>query len=137
MSCHCACLKGNEIKVIMTPGGGGSSSVSIVDAYMETENILVLTMSKGQTGTGGWAFYGSNDPTDTIQLTTPYTYNGVTCTNGPAQFIETGAMDRQHNGTQEGITTDTLIIPTGAKYFRTTKWTSNTYGAFSCIGVIE
>lgn len=21
MSCHCACLKGNEIKVIMTPGG--------------------------------------------------------------------------------------------------------------------
>ena len=48
MSCHCACLKGNEIKVIMTPGGGGSSSVSIVDAYMETENILVLTMSNGQ-----------------------------------------------------------------------------------------
>ena len=34
MSCHCACLKGNEIKVIMTPGGGGSSSVSIVDAYI-------------------------------------------------------------------------------------------------------
>ena len=26
----------------------GSSSVSIVDAYMETENILVLTMSNGQ-----------------------------------------------------------------------------------------
>ena len=103
--------------------------------------IVTNVTRRGATGpsgpTGGWAFYGSNDTTDTITLTTPYTYGGVTCYDGPAQFIEEGAMDRQHNGTQEGITTDTLIIPQGAKYFRCMKWTKDTYGAFSCIGVKE
>ena len=47
MSCHCACLKGNEIKVIMTPGGGGSSSVSIVEdkIKMLTNKIQTLEQS--------------------------------------------------------------------------------------------
>lgn len=110
-----------------------------IEAY---DKLIVTNITRrnptGPSGpTGGWAFYGSNDLTDTVILTTPYTYNGVTCYNGPAQFIEDGAMDRQHNGTQEGITTDTLTIPEGAKYIRVTKWTNDNYGAFSCIGVIE
>lgn len=46
MSCHCAYLKNNEIKVIMTPGG--NTSISIIDAHIEDENILILTMSNGQ-----------------------------------------------------------------------------------------
>lgn len=126
----------------MNPGTNGNLQHSNFVNIEDYDKLIVTNITRqGATGpsgpTGGWAFYGSNDTTDTITLTTPYTYNGVTCYDGPAQFIEDGAMDRQHNGTQEGITTDTLTIPDGAKYIRVTKWTNDTYGAFSCIGVIE
>ena len=41
MSCHCACLKGNEIKVIMTPGGGsgGTSNYNALTNKPKINNV--------------------------------------------------------------------------------------------------
>ena len=40
MGCHCACLKGNEIKVIMTPGGTApAQDIHLNDAYLDG-NVL-------------------------------------------------------------------------------------------------
>lgn len=47
MSCHCACLKGNEIKVIMTPGGAAAQDIHLNNAYLEG-NVLVLEMNNGR-----------------------------------------------------------------------------------------
>lgn len=49
MSCHCACLKGNEIKVIMTPGGATpAQDIHLSNAYLDG-NVLVLVLNNGET----------------------------------------------------------------------------------------
>lgn len=89
--------------------------------------------------TGGWAFYTDNDVSNVTMFATPQpTYPGssYTVSAGPAGFIVDGAMDRHHVGTTEGVVTETISIPAGAKYIRVTYWANSSqyYQPFSCIG---
>lgn len=71
--------------------------------------------------TGGWAYYTTNDVSG---------------------FISSGASENNGNPSNEysvdGVAIVTDDIPTGAKYIRTTYWSSNSsYSstAFKCIGI--
>ena len=107
--------------------------------FVNIEGYTSLTMTNitraSATASGGWAFYGSNDITDTVSITpleVPYKYINT----APAQFIQDGASSRNHNSTQDGVQTDTVQIPAGAKYIRVTYWANNgaTYNTpFSCV----
>ncbi len=47
MGCHCACLKDNEIKVIMTPGTVSTQDIHLENVYLDGSE-LVLEMNNGK-----------------------------------------------------------------------------------------
>lgn len=48
MGCHCACLKDNEIKVMMTPGAISTQDIHLENVYLDGTD-LVLEMNNGRT----------------------------------------------------------------------------------------
>ena len=105
------------------PGGDtnpGSNPNLCYSNYVDISEYKTLSMTivtrNGNGPTGGWCFYTTADTTG---------------------FISEGANQRNGNNKTDGVATMAITIPAGAKYIRTTYWSSNSplsATPFSCVG---